>query len=229
MKTAQEWEQEFDILYNSINSNVAPALDSYEKSVLLTMAQEQVVKALYTGSTDGGFEASEQTRRFLNNLVCNKSVTCEKTEDGKTIYPTGIFNGYLYELPEDLLFIIQELLSSNDKNNNAKLVIPTTHDEIYKVIQNPFKAPSDTRALRLDVGSNQVEIIGGESTNKYIISYLRKPYPIILEDLSGTTDLINGEQIPHTNICELDESLHREILTTAISLAQSIYLANSKE
>jgi hypothetical protein len=69
MKTAQEWEQEFDILYNSINSNVAPALDSYEKSVLLTMAQEQVVKALYTGSTDGGFEASEANRRHLDTLV----------------------------------------------------------------------------------------------------------------------------------------------------------------
>ena len=38
MTTAQEWEQEFDILYNSINSNTAPALDSYEKSVFLTMA-----------------------------------------------------------------------------------------------------------------------------------------------------------------------------------------------
>lgn len=229
MKTAQEWEQEFDILYNSINSNVAPALDSYEKSVLLTMAQEQVVKALYTGSTDGGFEASEQTRRFLNNLVCNKSLTCGKMDNGKLIYPTGIFKGYLYELPNDLLFIIQELLSTNVTKNNAKLVIPTTHDEIYKVMQNPFKAPSDTRALRLDVGSNQVEIIGGASNDKYIVSYLRKPYPIILEDLSNSTDFINGTQVPHKDICELDESLHREILTTAISLAQSIYLANSKE
>lgn len=229
MKSAQEWEQEFDILYNSINSNVAPALDSYEKSVLLTMAQEQVVKALYTGSTDGGFEASEQTRRFLNNLVCNKSLTCGKMDNGKLIYPTGIFKGYLYELPNDLLFIIQELLSTNVTNNNAKLVIPTTHDEIYKVMQNPFKAPSDTRALRLDVGSNQVEIIGGASNDRYIVSYLRKPYPIILEDLSNSTDFINGTQVPHKDICELDESLHREILTTAISLAQSIYLANSKE
>jgi hypothetical protein len=38
MTTAQEWEQEFDLLYNNINSNLAPALDTYEKSVFLTMA-----------------------------------------------------------------------------------------------------------------------------------------------------------------------------------------------
>jgi hypothetical protein len=77
------------------------------------------------------------------------------------------------------------------------------------------------------VGPDTVEIVGG--TGDYFIRYLRKPYPIILEDLSGTLDYINGEQLPLTNVCELDESLHREILTTAISLAQSIYLANSKE
>ena len=98
MKTAQEWEQEFDILYNSINSNVAPALDSYEKSVLLTMAQEQVVKALYTGSTDGGFEASEANRRCLDTLVKEAIVP--------SIGP-GTF-GLQYTINSDVLYIIYE-------------------------------------------------------------------------------------------------------------------------
>lgn len=218
MKTAQEWEQEFDILYNSINSNVAPSLDSYEKSVLLTMAQEQVVKALYTGSTDGGFEASEANRRHLDTLV--KEDTLQSNGPGEF--------GMIYLIPSEVLYIVYEAIhGSSCCNKLGQIVVPTSHDEFYKTYHNPFKGPSATRALRLDIGPDTVEIVGGNGD--YFIRYLRKPYPIILEDLSGTLDYINGEQLPLPNICELDESLHREILTTAISLAQSIYLANSKE
>lgn len=218
MKTAQEWEQEFDILYNSINSNVAPALDSYEKSVLLTMAQEQVVKALYTGSTDGGFEASEANRRHLDTLV--KEATLKSKQNGKF--------GLIYSIDPEVLYIVYEAITCDSCCNKlGQIVVPTPHDEFYKTYHNPFKGPNSTRALRLDVGPDTVEIVGG--TGDYFIRYLRKPYPIILEDLSGTTDYINGKQTPHSNVCELDEALHREILTTAISLAQSIYLANSKE
>ena len=53
--TTEEFEREFDILYNNIMSNAAPSIDAYEKSVFLTKAQEEVVTALYAGS----FEASE--------------------------------------------------------------------------------------------------------------------------------------------------------------------------
>lgn len=217
MKTAQEWEQEFDILYNSINSNVAPALDSYEKSVLLTMAQEQVVKALYTGSTDGGFEASEANRRSLDTLV--KEVTLQSAKKGEF--------GTIYYLTPDVLYIVYEAITCDSCCNKlGQIVVPTSHDEFYKTYHNPFKGPNSTRALRLDIGPDTVEIVGGNGN--YFIRYLRKPYPIILQDLSETTDYINGQQTPHRNVCELDESLHRNILTTAVNLAQTIYLANSK-
>jgi hypothetical protein len=36
--TTTEFSNEFDILYNSITSNMAPGLDEYEKSVFLTRA-----------------------------------------------------------------------------------------------------------------------------------------------------------------------------------------------
>ena len=34
----QEMSNEFDILYNQVNSNTAPGIDEYEKSVFLTKA-----------------------------------------------------------------------------------------------------------------------------------------------------------------------------------------------
>jgi len=36
--TTNEMSSEFDILYNQINSNQAPGVDEYEKSVFLTKA-----------------------------------------------------------------------------------------------------------------------------------------------------------------------------------------------
>ena len=42
--TAEEFSQEFDILYNNIASNQAPGLTEYEKSVFLTKAQDEIIK-----------------------------------------------------------------------------------------------------------------------------------------------------------------------------------------
>lgn len=47
MKTS-EFSNEFDILYNNISNNAAPGVSEYEKSVFLTMAQEQVIKDVYS-------------------------------------------------------------------------------------------------------------------------------------------------------------------------------------
>jgi hypothetical protein len=41
--TPQEFSNEFDVLYNQVNSNQAPGLDEYEKSVMLTKAEDEIV------------------------------------------------------------------------------------------------------------------------------------------------------------------------------------------
>ena len=67
--TASEFEREFDILYNNIMSNAAPSIDSYEKSVFLTKAQDEIITALYEGT----FEGSERLTECLNGLVVSDS------------------------------------------------------------------------------------------------------------------------------------------------------------
>lgn len=73
--TNQEFENEFDILYNNIMSNQAPGLDSYEKSVFLTNAQEQLILSYYNGknSYNESFERTEEIRRYLSSLVKTKN------------------------------------------------------------------------------------------------------------------------------------------------------------
>jgi hypothetical protein len=69
--TTEEFDREFDILYNNIMSNAAPSIDQYEKSVFLTKAQEDVVVALYNGT----FEGSEQLTESLKTLVKSRSTS----------------------------------------------------------------------------------------------------------------------------------------------------------
>ena len=48
-----EFSERFDILYNNIVSDLAPGLDAYEKSVLLTLAEKEVVKNHLSGQSRG--------------------------------------------------------------------------------------------------------------------------------------------------------------------------------
>lgn len=71
------------------------------------------------------------------------------------------------------------------------MVIPTKQDEVFKILNNPFRKPNEYRALRLDLSSNMVEIISPYSIT-YKIRYLAKPRPIIIKDLSEEGITING-------------------------------------
>ncbi|MCF0115387.1 MAG: hypothetical protein HUJ56_08550 [Erysipelotrichaceae bacterium] len=72
--------------------------------------------------------------------------------------------------------------------------------------------------------------------NKLTLRYIRKPYPIILEDLTSQGLTIEGKSIIYgqsltvpTNVaCELAEEIHPEILQRAVELAKSFYVGELK-
>ena len=68
--TTQEFSNEFDLMYDNASGN-APGINLYEKSVFLTLAQEEIVKETYSGYTQSrvGFEGSERRRRQLSELM----------------------------------------------------------------------------------------------------------------------------------------------------------------
>ena len=214
-----EFSIEFDILYNNISSNKAPGLNEYEKSVFLTKAQEQIVTELYSGrnNTYSSFEETEEQRRYLHSLV--KTATCTKHKTTlQNPFVTVSSNSTLYDLPEDVMFITYESARINTKEIP---VYPVAQDELSKIINNPFRGPSDNRVLRLDVNSNVVELISNSDISAYKVRYIRKPNPIILTDLEDDLS-ING--ISEESECELDSSLHRTILDRAVTLAlQTMY------
>ena len=59
--TTKEFSNQFDVLYNNIMSNQAPGLDEYEKSVFLTKAQEDIVKAYFNPKGNKYFEGFDDS------------------------------------------------------------------------------------------------------------------------------------------------------------------------
>lgn len=210
-----EFSNEFDVLLNS-HSGYSIELDEYEKSVLLTEAQELFVRELYRGVPQGeSFEKTEEMRRSLDSLI--KTVRLNPSQ--------GVIlteNSTVYNLPADTWFITYEAAVLDDPNvgclNGTEIqVIPMTQDEYHRSSRNPFRKPSERKAIRLDNGYLKVEIVSEYNLSTYIVRYFSRPKPIILANLEGVS--INGQT--NKTECELNSVTHRAILERAVQLALS--------
>ena len=194
------------------------ALDEYEKSLYLTKAQEELVISLYNGKNPYGdsFESTEEMRRYLAPLVVETLLHPAESSFGVI----GIDSkSRFFTLPDDVLFITYEDVTVSDGKcgNGSKLdVYPVTQDEYHRVKRNPFRGANDRRALRLDLADGVVEIVCKYTVSDYHVRYLRRPAPIILENLP---DGLVIEDESGLSECELHESLHRRILERAVAEA----------
>ena len=223
--TTQEFSNEFDILYNNIMSNSAPGLNEYEKSIFLTQAQEALVLDIYRGKFDeNSFESTEEVSDYINTLVRQSKIT--DTVEGNGISTNSVF----YQLPDDIWFITYESVILRDNNLDCKngqevIVKPITQDEYYSISKNPFRGANDRRVLRL-LSDNKVELISKYGIESYLIRYLSKPEPIILDNLSTYGVTINGKS--EITECKLNPAVHRILLNRAVQLAKSIWTSGKE-
>lgn len=227
--TVQEFSNSFDVLYNNIMANAAPGLNEYEKSVFLTKAQEEIIKNYFNpkgNKYQEGFDNSSKRQIDFSSLISVKEATAT------TLSPIFDIRAKVYKLPEDLFLIINENITTN---TGIKQVIALRYDEYTRLMSKPYKEPLKFQAWRLittseDNSTIQSEIIShsGETITKYTIRYIRKPKPIILCDLSSDYGnvSINGES--SISECELNPSIHEEILQRAVELAKSVYIGDIK-
>lgn len=226
--TREEFSNSFDVLLNSYKNNPAfgvnfdtvnISLDEYEKSVFLTRAQEDIIINLYNGKNIYGdsFESTEEIRRYLDSLIKTKIYTNEDAISGTKLSESSI----LFNLPEDIAFITLEQIKYSDKllgcaDGSIASVYPVTHDEYEVIKNNPFRGPTKYKAIRIDYGNSIVELVSKYHIGEYLIKYLSKPKPIILEDLP---DDLSIENYKEARDCELNPILHNTILTRAVQLA----------
>lgn len=234
--TTQEFSNEFDTLVNSYSRykdfDDKENLDSiefneYEKSIYLTQGQEQIIKELYNGKNSylDSFEKTEEIRRYLSNLLKTEIITLPVQTTG-ALSPNSVF----YTIPAEVWYIVYEQVKFDDEtldclNGSTGGIVPVTLDEYYRVSRNPFRGPSKNRVLRLDSNTNKVELISKYKISEYLVRYISRPTPIVLENLP------NGLTINQVNIkteCSLHEALHRYILERAVEEALKSKSINSK-
>lgn len=230
----EEFSNQFDVLVSSYrrfrdfdNRESLDTLefDEYEKSIYLTKAQEELVLSLYNSKNSfvESFEQTEELRRYLSNLVFEAKLPPITNLEGKILGMES--NSKFFSLPDGsnkmpgVWFITYEraLAEGEDCDASAKQeVYPVRQDEYNKIRKNPFRGANKRRALRLDLSDNVIEIISKVEVTSYYIRYIRKPQPIVLEDMPNGLS-VEGES--HETDCELHESLHQRILEMAVVMA----------
>ena len=250
--TAQEFSSEFDLLYNNVSSNQAPGFTEYEKSIFLTKAQDEIIKNYFTNVQGGnkyqqGIEDSRKRYADFSTLLTIAELSAETDkvtpfdERGKIFkFPDGSTN------PKVMIIITETFKTKKEADAATDLdsyqVIPLRFDEYIRLMSKPSSDPLKKQVWKLmgnsESGNGSIEIVPhwkdkDNKTNKLVLKYIRKPYPIILDDLSfqgltiegykGTGGSTDGRAVENKPCCELAEELHPEILQRAVELAKIFY------
>lgn len=161
--TIIEFSNQFDILYNNITSNQAPGLNEYEKSVLLTKAQDEIVKNYFEANSLGNTVKKGFDDTILRQMDFSSLMTTREYQDGiigeSTLDPRAI----VYDIPENdnVYIVINESLHLMDDNGVVKgvrQVVPLSYLEYSRLMLKPFKQPVKNQAWRLITSGKRGEL-----------------------------------------------------------------------
>lgn len=153
--TLEEFSTEFDVLYNSITSNAAPGFNDYEKSVLLTLAQEELIKSYFVANnntTGVGLDGSQKRHYDFSTLIKIKSLKniiydIITARDKVNIPFLNKDANVVFLIPNDVFLILNEHLIAKDNNY---IVFPISYDTYNLLMSKPFPYPNKRQAWRLD-------------------------------------------------------------------------------
>ena len=231
--TNQEFSNEFDILYNNIMSNGAPGINEYEKSVFLTKAQYEIVKNYFNPKGNKyaeGLDDSPKRQIDLSMIIESSNIVLNDVNSSKGGFDNRSTTIVFPESLDNIMIILDEYVqvlrtSKGGTSDVGLTVIPIGYDEYSRIMSKPYKRPLKNQAWRLlSLSTKSVEIIAGpnDRIKTYSIRYVRRPRPIILSDLINASIEGNSSE----QACELDPSLHQELLQRAVELAKATYIGD---
>ena len=251
----QEFSDSFDTLLNSYASQAVfgeqaakseIVLDEYEKSVLLTQAQDIVLKSYFESRTNAqgeGFDDSTKRQVDFSSLI--KVAELSQAEDQSKVFDD---RGIIYNMPlrkypidnggtitweekegtTDVLFILNEkLLTTMGGIKKNYVVVPINFKEYDREMSKAYAQPLKKQAWRMfqnqeqgfDIQSEVIprwNLTAKERITGYKIRYVRRAYPIVLTDLPDGMEI---DGFTKEQECELNPILHPEILQKAVELA----------
>lgn len=214
--TANEFSNQFDVLYNNITSNKAPGLNEYEKSYFLTKAQDELVKDYFNPKSNPKQEGYDDTvKRQADFSMLMKNETPSQVNSSSKYDPRAI----VYNMPTDLFLVVNEQVlfilpadgveQTEDKVLGIRQVIPINYQEYRTLMSKPFKEPLKFQAWRITTAVSNTNALAeivitsadkkkyavGGNEIQYSIRYIKRPRPILLADFSdsfGEGVSING-------------------------------------
>lgn len=179
---------------------------------------------LYDAKLAGTYEVVDGKWVPVNNtglLTNNAPIKIDGTVDDYTKLPDASKTTGNYNVTN----------SFNGDIKGMRQVIPIAYTEYMRLMSKPFKEPLKYQAWRLisntDSDNTNIEIVCTSADRKaynlenYVVRYVKRPNPIILTDLKdafGEQLSIHGEK--EVSECELDPSVHENILQRAVELAK---------
>lgn len=239
--TSQEFDNQFDVLFNNITSNQAPGVNTYEKSVFLTKAQDEKVKNYFLPQSNpkqAGFDDNQKRQADFSCLMKVNSCTQLTINPSDPQYTQIDSRSTVWTFPSDVFIAINETAKTDDR---ILQVVPLRYDEYLRLMSKPFKRPLKNQAWRLintSTGSYDkvIELIAGpnDTIADYVVRYIRKPKPIIIGSLDGLTineycHTSDNSSTLKTDGCELDPMLHEEILQRAVELAKIAWTGTGQD
>ena len=220
-------------------------LDEYEKSIFLTQAQDIVVKRYFNRALNAegeGFDDSSKRQLDFSNLISVATIDGE-AKSVNTPNSSGVTNENGYALNSlifnleslKILFIINERVVATSGTGTStkyinRTIVPISYKEYDRQMSKAYSEPLKRQAWRLfnsnaeDTALNAEVVMRSDdfktykNSFKYVVRYIRRPKPIVLVDLSATSNdlMIDGEK--EKSECELNPVIHQEILQEAVNL-----------
>lgn len=231
--TTQEFSNAFDTLLNSYASrgqfgeqadSSEIVLDEYEKSILLTQAQDFIVKSYFDRTLNNqgqGFDDTTRRQVDFSSLITVGVPTIDSLTTSKFDE-----RGILYKMPTNILVVLNEKVKAGTE---TLVVIPINYKEYDRQMSKAYAQPLKKQCWRLFQSPTGIdllsELIPKESIviTDYKIRYIRRPKPIILTnlDFADSQEDLSIDGIKVVTECELNPIVHMDILNKAVEFALS--------
>lgn len=169
--TTTEMSNEFDILYNQVNSNQAPGVDEFEKSVFLTKAQDQVTIAKFDprgNKFQSGFNINDlgQLRQYdFSTLIEYAELDRVTSQQYQPYDPRAI----TFVLPDDYFLTLNESVVENyNQTPYIYQIIDISYSDYARLMQKPYQYPTKRSVWKLITKNGTVEEQSGIENNTQV-------------------------------------------------------------
>lgn len=218
--TSKEMHYDFKQKLNKLDSQKYSNLKVPEIDWKLNEAQEVIIKMIAQPRYNrlAGFEINQRSIDDISKIVVNQS-----DSDMSCLMPEAIDDSsFKVSLPEDYFYYLPSTIYASKgacKKQKMRRVTVAKHN--FATDSSPFNRSSfEWRVVNISFYSDGIKIHtdGTFVPDMFCMNYIRKPRLIhnAASFPGGSYKALNGDTLSGTQDCELNESLHREIVDLAV-------------